>query len=146
MHRLLSLIRRHPRLLAGGAVILLAATALFALRWAGAAHAGPGASRVAAGSAHTSAAPAHASAAPAHAPPSSRAVAASTTTTPRRPTGHGGGRARSGPADAPPHRPRRRPHPRRQPSSGTDQPRRVKQPSSGPRALPSAGRGAAVLP
>jgi len=51
MKRLLTLIRRHPRLFAGVAVILLAGTALSALRSAGSAHAAPA-------TAHASATPA----------------------------------------------------------------------------------------
>jgi PKD repeat protein len=89
MKRLLNLIRRHPRLFAGAAVILLAGTALFALRSSGSADAAAG-SAGATASAHT---------AGSTVPPTAAAVSITTPT--RRPTGHGGGTGPGTPAAAP---------------------------------------------
>jgi len=52
MNRLLHIIRRHPRLCAGSAVILLAGTALFVLHSTGSAHAAAGSAHAQAGTAN----------------------------------------------------------------------------------------------
>jgi PKD repeat protein len=96
MRRLLSLIRRHPRLFAGSAVILLAGTALFALRSAGSAHAAPGSAHVPTSSS--------AVASTSRPQPSTRpaGVASASTTAPQRLTGHAGATTQPGTPAPPP--------------------------------------------
>ena len=92
MKRLLNLIRSHPRLFAGTAVILLAATALFALRSSGSADA-------ASGSAHAGPVASARTPQPTVRP---TAAAVSSTTASGRPTAHGGGTTGPGTPSAAP--------------------------------------------
>ena len=92
MKRLLNLIRSHPRLFAGTAVILLAATALFALRSSGSADA-------ASGSAHAGAVASARTPQPTVRP---TAAAVSSTTASGRPTAHSGGTTGPGTPSAAP--------------------------------------------
>ena len=119
MRRLLNLIRSRPRLFAGTAVILLAATALFALRSSGSADA-------ASGSAHAGAVASARTPQPTVRP---TAAAVSSTTASGRPTAHSGGT--TGPGS---------------PVRGADQPRRREPAPTGDRLLPVAGDGPPAVP